>query len=197
MTLNQDSAEFVEALAEEVAVLLDKLRADDIQPIRRALCRSVFQFVDGTASFLMQSVAIFESPEMIGEDAFLALLGKKKIIQAGKETIVPNRPGFARSLYFAFDTFGWTAGINIDLKADNKAWARFRRCISIRNRVTHPNTLGDLCISGRELDEIVETFFWLKDSLLVAHRRVAVSFLNQANAMEARWIARIGIAGDC
>jgi len=47
---------FVTELVNEVIFFLEKLKEDDTQEIRRAFCRSVFQFVDGVSTDLKNIV---------------------------------------------------------------------------------------------------------------------------------------------
>ena len=178
-------ADFLGELIDEVVFFLNKMGTEDSQPMRRAFCRSVFQFVDGIASDLKQDVARNESPELIGDSTYLALLDKKKVRSEGKERIVIARQGFAKNIRFAFDVYGWTAGVDIDLTAEQENWQRFNRCISIRNRVVHPRGLKDLQISKSEIIEMVKMFIWLKEALVKAHEEVGSSWLRMAEAMKS------------
>lgn len=182
---NDNEGDFLCELIDEVAFFLNKLGTEDSQPMRRAFCRSVFQFVDGIASDLKQDVARNESPELIGDSTYLALLDKRKVGSAGKERIVIARQGFAKNIRFAFDVFGWTAGVDIDLTAEPENWQRFNRCISIRNRVVHPRGLKDMQISKGEVIEMVKTFIWLKETLIKANEEVGTSWLRMGEAMKS------------
>jgi len=54
---------------------------------------------------------------LIGEESYLALQDKKKVINDGKEKIINKRSGFAKNIAFSFDIYGWTAGIDINYRA--------------------------------------------------------------------------------
>ncbi|NQT57034.1 MAG: hypothetical protein HQ551_12495 [Desulfobacteraceae bacterium] len=81
----EKEGDFLVELIDEVVFFLNKLGTEDSQPMRRAFCRSVFQFVDGIASDLKQDVAKYESPQLIGDSTYLALLDKKKVRSEGKD----------------------------------------------------------------------------------------------------------------
>jgi hypothetical protein len=187
-----EEGEFLVELIDEVVFFLNKLEAEDSQPMRRAFCRSVFQFVDGIASDLKQDVVKHESPELIGDSTYLALLDKKKVRSEGTERIVIARQGFAKNIRFAFDVYGWTAGVDIDLTEEPKDWERFNRCISIRNRVVHPRGLKDIQISKSEVIEMVKTFIWLKEALVKAHGEVGTSWLKMVEAMKSSYLPNKG-----
>jgi hypothetical protein len=182
--------EFVTELFNEVIFFLEKLTEDDTQEMRRAFCRSVFQFVDGVSTDLKNIVSYYESPELIGEDSYLALHDKKKVIKDGKEKTINKRNGFAKNIDFSFDIYGWTADVDINLKQNQKDWDRFLRCVSIRNRVVHPKRIEDLYISNGELVEMFKMFEWLDEALSDAHFKVGTSFLKQANAIKRAFIAQ-------
>ena len=180
-----EEGEFLVELIDEVVFFLNKLGTEDSQPMRRVFCRSLFQIVDGIASDLKQDVAKYESPELIGDSTYLALLDKKKVGSEGTESIVIARQGFAKNIRFAFDVYGWTAGVDIDLTEKPEDWERFNRCISIRNRVVHPRQLKDIQISKSEVIEMVKMFIWLKEALVKAHEEVGTSWLKMAEAMKS------------
>jgi len=180
-----EEGDFLVELIDEVVFFFNKLVTEDSQYIRRAFCRSVFQFVDGIATDLKQDVERYESPELIGENTYLALLNKKKVQIASKEKIITLRQGFAKNIRFAFDVYGWTAGLDIDLTAEPEEWQRFNRCVSVRNRVVHPREVQDLKISKDELIEMIKMFIWLKEKLVKAHEDVGMTWLRMAKAIKS------------
>lgn len=182
--------EFVTELVNEAIFFLKKLKEDDTQEIRRAFCRSAFQFVDGISTDLKNIVYSYESSELIGEESYLALQDKKKVINDGKEKIIKKRSGFAKNIAFSFDIYGWTAGIDINLKGNQKDWGRFLRCVSIRSRVVHPKKIEDLYISNGDLVEMFKMLEWLDGALSDAHFQVAISWLEQANAIKRAFVAQ-------
>lgn len=182
--------DFVAELMNEVAFFLRKLGQEDTQPIKRAFCYSVFQFVEGAASILKHLVSSYESPGLIGDDWYLALHDKKKIYKGTEERVIKNILSFAENLRFSFDIYGWTAGVDLDLTENPKEWGRFRRCISIRNRIVHPRNFKDMEVSNSDVIDMLEMFIWLKETLIKAHVLVGESWLKQARALEGM---RIGI----
>ena len=182
-------AEFITALISEVDYFAQEIRKNDIQPLRRAYCLSVLQFIDGTSAQLKNTVSEYETPESLDEDLYLALSDKTKRISIdGKEKISRSYKGFAENLFFAVDTFGWTSGIEINLKKEHKDWKRFIDCIRVRNRVVHPKSEEDLFISDSDLLEMVTMFEWLKEVLISLHHSVAESSILQIEAMCTSWL---------
>ena len=104
---------------------------------------------------------------------------------ASKEKIITLRQGFAKNIRFAFDVYGWTAGLDIDLTAEPEEWQRFNRCVSVRNRVVHPREVQDLKISKDELIEMIKMFIWLKEKLVKAHEDVGMTWLRMAKAIKS------------
>jgi len=187
--ISSTEADFLVELINEVTFFVNKLNIEDTQFMRRAFCRSVFQFVDGIASDLKADVSRHESPELIGDHAYLALQDKKIIHKGDKQKIIKSRSGFAKNIDFAFDIYGWTAGVDLDLKENSKEWKRFHRCIAIRNRVVHPKTLEDMQVSKSDLDDMLKMFIWLREELINAHDRVGKAFLKQAEAVKSAFIS--------
>ena len=183
--ISNTEADFLVELMNEVVFFVNKLGEEDSQAMRRAFCRSVFQFVEGIASDLKEDVFLHESPELIGDHYYLALQDKKIISKDGKEKVIKYRSGFEKNILFAFDFYGWTAGVDLDLKENPKEWNRFIRCIKIRNRVVHPKTLEDMEVSKRDVIDMLKMFIWLKETLLNAHEKVGNAWLKMAEAMKS------------
>lgn len=194
--ITNTEADFLVELINEVVFFVNKLWVEDTQPMRRAFCRSVFQFVDGIATDLKEDVYRHESPELIGDDYYLALQDRKIISKEGKEKVIKYRSGFAKNILFAFDIYGWTAGLDLDLRENPKEWNRFLRCITIRNRVVHPKTLEDMEISKSDVIDMLKMFIWLQETLLNAHEQVAKAWLKQAEAMKSAFNAQQKVPED-
>ena len=183
-------ADFLVELINEVVFFVNKIGEEDSQPMRRAFCRSVFQFVDGIASDLKADVFSYESPELIGEHYYLALQDKKIISKGGKGKIIKYRSGFAKNILFAFDIYGWTAGVDVDLSENSREWNRFMRCITIRNKVVHPKTLMDMEVSKKDVIEMLKMFIWLKETLLNVHEQVGSVWLKMAESVKSTFSAQ-------
>jgi len=187
--LSTDEADFIIELMEEVVFFVKKLKIEDTQFMRRAFCRSVFQFVDGIASDIKAEVMKDEAPTTIGDEAYLALQDKKIIGKGDKKKVVKKKSGFAKNIDFAFDIYGWTNGIELNLKK-SKEWQRFQKCIAIRNRVVHPKTLEDMRVSDHDMKDMLKTFTWLREELTSAREKVAIDILNQIDAMRSAFFAQ-------
>lgn len=176
---------FIEALVDEVMFFGEQLHLEDCQELRRAFCRSVFQFVDGVSSALKTNIFLSESPESIGHDFYLAVQDKRRVLKGGKEKEIFVRNGFARNLSFAFDASGAVMGVARNIKGSNQDWQRFKRCITIRNRVVHPSSLKDLEIKNSDILEMVAMFEWLKNLLVLSFIEDASIHLEQAESLIA------------
>jgi hypothetical protein len=180
--------EFFLDLVSEVRFFAEAILKKDTQPLRRAYCRAVFQFVDGVATELKNTVAQYESPELIGDYYYSELKDeKRKIDSNGAVKIIKRYKGFEENLYFAFDIYGWTTGGEFNIKENPEDWKRFRRCISIRNRVVHPKNRKDLFVSDRDLSEMSQMAEWLKESVCYAHLKSAEANISKAEAICIGW----------
>lgn len=192
----EDETGFVEELAKEVVFFIEEVRNNDSQEMRRAFCRSLFQFVDGVASDLKSTIVMYESPETIGDDFYLALSDKAKVIKNGEEKEVIKRRGFADNLDFSFEAYGCIAGLFISIKENNMEWESFKKCIAIRNRVVHPKSVSDLEVSNSDLKKMLKMFLWLNNKLCEVHSEVGMYFLRMAETI-ANIIDQQGSRAGC
>ncbi|GAB4188860.1 MAG: hypothetical protein Tsb002_15450 [Wenzhouxiangellaceae bacterium] len=178
--------EFTAELAKEVNYFLGKLCAEDTQEMRRAFCRSVFQFVDGVATDLKNEIVEYESHATVGEQFYLAACDKKRVMQEGIEREVLIRQGFAKNIAFAFEASGAVIGIERNIKKDNESWERLKNCISIRNRVVHPTSISDLEVKNFELKDMIDLYCWLKEEYAKALNENGMHFLRLAEALKKK-----------
>jgi len=176
LTLDGDpkKAEVVKALFEDLMEAIACQEKDDRQYNRRNLVRVFFAVVEGIVSWIKgEALSFVKFGNTQWTPDVLAMLREEEygIRQNGKaftrQKFIPTEV----NLRFIIDLLagiGPTPGPEIS----GVGWQAFKRCVEIRNRITHPKITGALLVNDDEIACTKTAMDWFKGFL--AHYIVAV-----------------------
>jgi hypothetical protein len=180
------SNELPQLLLKELESTLEFFNEDsENQFRRRTLCRNAFAFVEGILHYLkantfshyiriVQPVVMFwkahfdlDFPEsgffrLVDDDVLLSLLDKKvHIDEAGKWHLRDSWLSTSTNTRFTFRIVAHVYGID-NKSFEEDGWDAFRRCVTIRNRVTHPNVLDEFHVKDSEIEDLNKALNWFE-----------------------------------
>lgn len=141
------------------------LDRDDNQFTRRAYIRSVFSMIEGTVWALKQTVLGAPAPP-----------GQKKRLLAGEYELLSDKTYELKSngqikaqakylrlpenIRFTFSMLDKYFGIEFDLGVGTPSWDKFLVAQDIRNRITHPRTMGEFSVTDKEISICKDACSW-------------------------------------
>jgi hypothetical protein len=158
-----------EILITDVRECADALQQQDTEFRRRIFVRSVFAFIEAVV-FRLKQLALEASNELSVELSIseTALLSEEsyELTEKGDPYTKTNHLQLPKNTRFAFKAVAQVFSSEYKLKIDNSGWASFLDAIKIRNRLTHPKTIGDTSVSDQELDVVSKALLWFTNSEL-------------------------------
>jgi hypothetical protein len=176
-----------DTLTSDIELIEQHLTEQDQQAWRRSLYRAVFAMIEGINSWLKQTVIDLYWPGIIGDETKNALLDKEEYIDHAGEKKVRNRfKKFSDNLFFAFDSYAWTAGAPFTPNKNSSEWSKLHLVYAVRNRIVHPKSATDLEISDQELALLQAVKNWYTDQLMDLFRSAAKASFDQLERLMKR-----------
>ena len=174
---------FVGILMADIIAAKERHRAEDSQPNRRDLIRTVFSAVEGLAWTYREHItsaardigAISIEEELALSEINYQVTDQGKIVGQSRFISMPAMVRLTTRIASKLDP-------NLEVRFDTAGWDKFRRAITIRNRVTHPKREVDLLISSEDVATCLAAYFWLMD--------IAASAMEAANAALVQYLER-------
>jgi hypothetical protein len=153
-----------DVLDEEASAAIKYARAERTAFARRAAFRSVFASIEGLVYLLKDQVlALFPGKRGDYSVAEVALL-REETYALGRHGEAQVQRRFLRleeNLQFAWRMYFRGLPIKPDLNFADQGWVSFKRCLQIRNRITHPKSREDMQVSDEELEDLSEMHAWI------------------------------------
>jgi len=166
-------------LYDEINTLWDILnKMPKSQPLRRALIRSTFSFIEGCCFRLKQNALVFCNEFSPGEISLL----KEKTYILNDRGIVGEKEAHltAKSnLKFAFKAYAKAFNADFKLKVNSEGWKSYLGALKIRNRITHPKEFLDLFIEDKDMIKVMEARIWFHGNLTQLLKSSVKSFAKQ------------------
>jgi hypothetical protein len=159
------------------------------QFLRRNLVRIFAAFVEGYSFVLKQIVLRLQDPlqEHLSIDE-LSKLKEIKLDSTGQPVLDEHKALKRRFLplqdnfKFAVAMFGRLCGSKYAVSYGSAGYQAFRRTIPVRDRLMHPKTIEDLCVTDPEAMDLQAAWQWYqsemvalgKDAILAMNERFAV-----------------------
>lgn len=152
---------FLNILVKDVAVSMSRKAASDTQVTRRDLIRTAFAAIEGLVWIFREEVIdAAESTYGLEDD-------EKAIFEERQLSITEQGKISAQSRFISLaSTIRLVARIASrineadDVDFSGRDWDRFRKAIAVRNRITHPKSVGDLHVTEDDVDQVTNALFW-------------------------------------
>ncbi|WP_372731184.1 hypothetical protein [Novosphingobium sp.] len=148
----------------ESAIARFGLSGQEVQQARRDLVRSLHATIDGVVWAFRehvrssgQTMDLLTAPEA-------AVLNETNF-QVSERGTISAQPRYLPLLGAVRLACKIASRINSKFLVDfeGKEWADFRNAVATRNRLMHPKTMADLAVSSDEIDQVIQSFFWILD----------------------------------
>jgi hypothetical protein len=166
---NFDPKVFTDVLIADVLEVQKRVEADDTPSNRRDLVRTALAGVEGMLWFLkfqlferrrtVPSVTAIELDAIFERSYAVAENGAVREVSKFLPTLATIRL-LARVIQRDYPSF--------DPDFTSEGWSRVKAAIDIRNRITHPKSIGDLGLSMDDVMNARSAFFWTVAFLLRA-----------------------------
>lgn len=156
-------------LLEDASAAEKYLKDNETQFARRAYVRSVFAYMEGTVWLLKQLIiqSVFQSkvvanPLHVLSLAELALLSDVSydVKDSGEPFEKQKFLPLPKNLRLTVSVINRLNKSSIDLVIDPKPWARFKKSLQVRHRITHPKSAAEIDIKDEEILEAIEVCGW-------------------------------------
>lgn len=153
---------FMGMLAYDIILALRRMKSNDDQAARRDFVRTVFAAIEGWILDYRQGIQesignirdLSTSEEATFAEVTFTLTETGKLREQTR--FIPVAPMFR----FATRLVEQECGRHI-VDFSSKEWQKFNEAIAIRNRVTHPKSIGDLNISAVDIATVQTAYEWL------------------------------------
>ena len=178
---------FINTLADDVQIALERLLTEDSPLHRREALRSTFAAIEGAAWIYRQHIRrVANDLDLLTPLLELALQERSYLVSDRGELIEQTRfvslPAMVRLTTDIArkvnPTFTWNFG--------EEGWEKLKRAIQVRNRLTHPKTNADLRVTLNDVNTVRGGFFWLL-ALVIEGMEAANRSMTQWNK-EAHWL---------
>lgn len=162
-----------ETLREDVDALAEARRREGQQyaypdPVhlgdqaRRNLVRAIFAFAEGVTFQVKQCALGGEAARSFSEaEAALASDMTYGLADSGRVVPRPARIRFLPNLRFAIDLLARAEQVEWCIDTTSLGWKALTQAVRLRDRLMHPKTLSDLCVSDAEIRNALVAFVWL------------------------------------
>lgn len=189
------SEQFIVVLAEDVLASIERQKTSASQQDNRDLIRTVFAAIEGLVWVYRNhivEIAMDLRRLTPSEEAALAEISYQvtetgKITRSTRHIPLPSLIRLVTRIAVALDP-------ELEVRFDNGNWACFREAVAIRNRVTHPKSMADLGLSGRDVETCLEAFYWLFEVSVRAMARANAAF--SAHTLQLSELVQALKAGD-
>ena len=133
---------------------------------RRAAFHFAFSYFEGCIFTLKQSMLFSVKGDNELSEAHIAMIKEQnyKIDRKGNAVSQKKFLRLEDNIKFTFKAFAFIYGVDFDLNLDSDPrWNSLLKCISIRNRITHPKKTDDMTLSSGEIKHIHNAFSLFRD----------------------------------
>lgn len=163
MALVPTVIQFLDPLGEDIDALEREMAAADSSGKRRQYVRAVFALVEATLTVLKASCLGHWRADRIvldGPEVVMLLEQSYDLTTEGEVRARRAHLPLKANLRFAFQVTARAFSVSYSFPAGDVGFEEFQRAIRVRDRLTHPKTLGDLEVSSSELTEVRSAFRW-------------------------------------
>jgi hypothetical protein len=156
------SQSFIHTLVQDVEAGLKRVELEDNSRHRREAMRSIFAAIEGVVWIYRQHIhrvskdldELSRPEERVLEDVSYLIGGNGELREHPRLTPLPAMVRFVAAL--AQRSCGAPPA-----EYGHVGWAKLKRTVELRNRLTHPKDHPDLHVSSKELSEAYAGFCWL------------------------------------
>ncbi len=140
--------------AEDAGMAEDTIDANDTQYNRRVFVRALFAMIEGTVFFIKQTT-FSTSASGVGrlriDEATILQDSTVELSSNGKPKLKTKFIRLEDNLRFTVRMLNKVYNLELDLKVGSEQWEKFKKAISIRNKITHPKSIDDFNIDDSDL----------------------------------------------
>jgi len=149
-------------------------------PEKRMAIRSIFSLVEGACFGLKTAALKSVIPNVLTEaDKLFAMELSYDLNDAGEIKERRAKLRTTSNIRFAFKLYAKAHQCDFVLDVSGSGWECITKGLLIRDRITHPKSLGDLTVNLEEFKSCVQGFVWFDAQLLSALR-------SSKNSLEAK-----------
>jgi len=182
-------------LFDDVSRALLRLDEDKSPAHRRETIRTMFAAIEGAAWVYREHIrSIAASVGVLTPTLDMAF--NEKTYSVAENGMLIEQTKFVPFLAMIRLTSRLLEEVNADAKLDfsQKGWENLKAAIAVRHRLTHPKCVDDLGVSPKEINNAIDSFFWLLD-LVMRDMEAANAELVAFNKW-AKWLVQKLIEGD-
>ena len=158
-----------DTLNSDVLLMATRVSEDSSQANRRALVHAVSAYIEGCAYGLRQTTLGVDDDLRVLSDGERAVLGEisYRLDQKGSVHEAASYQRFEQTLLFSVRAFAKVHGaLSYAPDTSDQRWRAVKHFITLRNRVTHPESAADLDCADEDIDNLLMAFDWFHDTIL-------------------------------
>lgn len=162
-----NSESFTAILTEDVARALSRQQTRDSQSARRDLVRSAFAAIEGWVWVLREEVMeTAKQTKGLNEDE-IAVLSERTfyVSNSGDIKSRPNHLDLKTTIRLCAKIANRVTQQK-DIDFSEVGWEKLQNAKDIRNRITHPKNINELILEPKDVDNVLDAFFWISDKIL-------------------------------
>ncbi|MEO8399017.1 MAG: hypothetical protein ABI550_04280 [Ignavibacteriaceae bacterium] len=143
----------------KIKIMLDNIKNDIKLFRKRTYVRTVFSYIEGML-FAMKRILLEDYEDLNDED--IIKLQEYRLVGANAEKL-QKKPVFIdlkENMKFTFDKYGKIRANNYQTDFNSNDWENFKKCIKIRNKITHPKHSDDLIVTDEEYKKVQMAHDW-------------------------------------
>lgn len=182
-------------LAKDFCQTRDAMKEKDSPTARRTFVRALFALIEGmTFNMKYETLHVGRLHGMEFSGEVLDKLRGYRAIEGNVGRRVKKYIHLSpdQNLKFALDWFFAAFAPNAlsKLTVSVEEWQEFRKCIKIRNRVTHPRFASDLHVSDVEIRDLFKVAGWFMELYGVVNMLCGTSLMEKAESIKKAWRER-------
>jgi hypothetical protein len=160
---------FAAILTEDVARALSRQEAQDTQSTRRDLVRSAFAAIEGWVWLFREEVreAANQTIGLTEEERAVLSENTLFVAQNGEIKSRPNYLDLKTTIRLCAKVANRLTGKD-DIDFSELGWSKLQEAKNIRNRITHPKSAKELCITQHDVEKVLDAFYWISENILDA-----------------------------
>ncbi len=163
---------FATMLLSDVNAAFKRRNVSDTQMSRRDVVRTTYAAIEGYA-WIFRETIVDAARNTYGLEAEeeLALTESVTTVSDTGKTSTQTRYLPLRSMIGLIARIADRINDDETIDFSRSEWEALSRVSGLRNRITHPRSSDDLQLSGEEVDQAVETMFWLLEQFTTSMAR--------------------------
>jgi len=156
---------------------------------RRAYVRALFAMVEGSVYLLKQTVlsaGVRSRSGLLSVGEYALLI--EQSYDLNKKGEINEQVKFLRlpdNLRFTTNCLAKTFDCKLDLGVGGLNWDNFLTAIEIRNRITHPKSIGEFDISKQEVELVRSVSYWFNDIIAKATQSITEKIAKGSKAKDS------------